>query len=107
MTGESTNPLETDVRRNEESLDVKPDLPGSEDSENEACAAFQALMPERIGAGEDLAEYTHLKTCERCSALVRDLNYIAEAAAEFLRVEQEPPDKIWSQIQFAIEHGEA
>ncbi len=73
----------------------------------DACADFQSLMPERIGAGEDLGEYAHLQSCDRCRALVRDLQYIAEAAAELMRVEEEPRDELWFQIQWAIEQGEA
>jgi hypothetical protein len=71
------------------------------------CAEFQALMPERIGAGEDLQSYEHMLTCERCRALVRDLEYIAEAARQLIPVEQEPPDDLWANIQSAIERGEA
>ena len=44
------------------------------------CAEFQASMPERIGAGEDLQTDPHMLTCERCRSLVRELEYIAEAA---------------------------
>lgn len=71
------------------------------------CARFQSQMPERISAGEDLQAHPHMLTCERCSALVRDLEYIAEAARMLLPVEDEPPDALWIQIQLAIERGEA
>jgi predicted anti-sigma-YlaC factor YlaD len=79
-------------------------------SENE-CAEFQALMPERIGAGEDLMTYEHMQMCERCPALLRDLEAIAEAAAIFMKMrdeeESEPPDKVWIQIQQALKQEEA
>jgi hypothetical protein len=71
------------------------------------CARFQSQMPERISSGEDLQAHPHMLTCERCRALVRDLEYIAEAARQLLPVEAEPPDEIWIQIQLAIERGEA
>jgi hypothetical protein len=71
------------------------------------CAEFQALMPTRIGAGEDLQAFDHMLTCERCRALVRDLEYIAEAARQLIPVEEEPSDEIWEQIriQLALEQG--
>ncbi len=43
------------------------------------CARFQASMPERIGAGEDLQADPHMLTCERCRSLVRELEYIARS----------------------------
>jgi hypothetical protein len=71
------------------------------------CAEFQALMPERIGAGEDLQTYSHMLTCERCRSLVRDLEYIAEAARELMPIEEEPREDLWNKIRMAIESGEA
>jgi hypothetical protein len=73
------------------------------------CAQFQALMPERIGAGEDLQGFEHMLTCERCRALVRDLEYIAEAARQLIPIEEEPSDEIWEHIQtqLALEQGGA
>ena len=71
------------------------------------CASFQAQMPERIGAGEDLQSNPHMLTCERCRALVRDLEYIAEAARGLIPIEVEPPDDLWISIKSAIDRGEA
>ena len=71
------------------------------------CAEFQALMPKRIGAGEDLQTFPHMLTCERCRSLVQDLEYIAEAARQLMPIEEEPRDELWTQIQLAIERGEA
>jgi hypothetical protein len=79
----------------------------AEDASTEECAEFQALMPTRIGAGEDLQSYPHMLTCERCRSLVRDLEYIAEVARQLIPIEVEPPDELWAQIQMAIERGEA
>lgn len=79
----------------------------SEDRASQECAEFQALMPKRIGAGEDLQTYPHMSTCERCTALVRDLEYIAEVARQLIPIEEEPRDELWAQIQLAIERGEA
>ncbi|MFC5863086.1 hypothetical protein ACFPT7_12340 [Acidicapsa dinghuensis] len=72
-----------------------------------ACAAFQASMADRIGAGEDLQADPHLATCERCTALLTELEFIVEFAKQVMPVEQEPRDDLWSQIQMAIERGEA
>jgi hypothetical protein len=77
------------------------------DEVSQECAEFQALMPKRIGAGEDLQTYSHMLTCERCRALVRDLEYIAEVARQLIPIEEEPRDELWAQIQLAIERGEA
>jgi hypothetical protein len=79
----------------------------SQETIDQECAEFQALMPKRIGAGEDLQTFPHMLTCERCRALVRDLEYIAEVARQLMPVEEEPSDKLWTQIQLAIERGEA
>ena len=88
--------------------DPSRELAQSEQDPNDVeCAAFQASMPERIGAGEDLQSYPHMLTCERCRSLVRDLELIADAARKLIPVEQEPREELWAQIQLAIERGEA
>jgi hypothetical protein len=79
----------------------------SEDQANNECATFQSSMPRRIGAGEDLQTDPHMLTCERCSSLVRELEYIAEAARQLIPIEEEPRDELWTNIQMAIERGEA
>ncbi len=81
-----------------------------DETADQECAEFQALMPKRIEAGEDLQTFPHMLTCERCRALVRDLEYIAEAARQLIHVEEaEPRDELWErlQAQLAIERGEA
>ena len=86
-------------------LQSENDQPDQAPSDQE-CAEFQAMMPERIGAGEDLQSYPHMQTCERCRALVRDLEYIAEAARQLIPVEEEPQSDLWAKIELAIERGE-
>jgi hypothetical protein len=78
-----------------------------EEAFNRECAEFQALMPKRIEAGDDLQAFPHMLTCERCRSLVRDLEYIAEVARQLIPVEEEPRDELWAQIQLAIEREEA
>jgi hypothetical protein len=78
-----------------------------EDLDDEECVAFQASMPRRVGAGEDLQNDPHMLTCDRCRSLVRDLEYIAEVARQLMPVEEEPRDELWTNIQLAIERGDA
>ena len=82
-----------------------------DETANQECAEFQALMSKRIEAGEDLQSFPHMLTCERCRSLVQDLEYIAEAARQFFPREEEvePRDELWEHIQaqIAIERGQA
>lgn len=71
------------------------------DQKNMSCEEFQAHLPELIGAGTDVSEHPHVKECELCRALLADLEAIAAAARELLPVE-DPPDRLWEQIQSAI-----
>ena len=66
-----------------------------------SCAQFQAQLPELIGTGENLAVHPHILNCQRCSALIADLETIAEAARQLLPI-VEPPDELWKQIESAI-----
>jgi hypothetical protein len=69
------------------------------ESDPAECAAFQASMAERIGDGEDLQANPHMATCERCTALVRELEAIAEAARQLMPIDAEPDDDLWSKIE--------
>jgi hypothetical protein len=71
------------------------------EANNLSCAGFQALLPELIGRGEDVAAHPHILGCARCRALLADLETIAEAARQLLPV-VEPPDDLWEQIESAI-----
>jgi len=70
-----------------------------------SCAEFQEHLPELFGGPAegvaiDPALQAHLDTCENCSALVRDLRYIADQARLLLEpAEEEPSDNVWSNIQ--------
>jgi predicted anti-sigma-YlaC factor YlaD len=66
-----------------------------------SCADFQERLADLIGSGEDLSAHPHLQTCERCRALLADLETIA-AAARQLFPSVEPPDDLWQQIESAI-----
>jgi len=42
-----------------------------------------------------------VQSCELCRALLSDLETIAEAARQLFPIE-EPPDKLWDQIELRI-----
>ncbi len=68
------------------------------------CADFQEQLPDLFAAGgngvpEDPDLKEHLRTCENCSALVRDLQYIADQASLLLQPTHEPSDNVWKRIQ--------
>ena len=69
----------------------------SEQSVGQSCEQFQQLLPELIGSGQDLTNHPHLSTCPRCSALLAELETIAEAARQLLPIE-EPSDDLWNGI---------
>ena len=65
------------------------------------CAVFQDQLPGLFESGGDLSEQRHLKTCENCSALVRDLEYIAQQAKLLLPI-HDPSPEVWENIQTAL-----
>jgi len=69
------------------------------EADSAECAAFQASMAQRIGDGEDLQTNPHMETCERCTALVRELEAIAEAARQLMPIDAEPDEDLWSKIE--------
>ncbi len=71
------------------------------DPGNMSCEEFQAQMSELIGSGEDASAHPHLKSCDRCRALLADLQTIADAARE-LFPSVEPPDAVWANIESAL-----
>ena len=58
-------------------------------------------MPELFGSGAELSEQEHLKTCEQCAALVRDLEYIAQQAKLLLPI-HDPSPAVWDNIQSSL-----
>ncbi len=69
------------------------------------CSEFQEHLPELFSPGSnglptDPALQAHLQECENCSALVRDLKYIADQAKLLLEPAlDEPADHVWNNIQ--------
>jgi hypothetical protein len=73
----------------------------TEDPGKLSCSEFQAQLPELIGGGTPIVFHPHIQSCECCRALLTDLENIAKAARNLLPLE-EPPDKLWKQIEAAI-----
>jgi predicted anti-sigma-YlaC factor YlaD len=71
------------------------------DPRNMSCEEFQAQMSEMIGSGQDASTHPHLQNCERCRALLADLQTIADAARDLFPT-VEPPDAVWTNIESAL-----
>ena len=65
------------------------------------CAVFQDQLPSLFESGGDLAAQPHLQTCANCSALVRDLEYIALQAKLLLPID-DPSPQVRENIQTAL-----
>lgn len=66
------------------------------------CADFQDRLPELFETNADLSAEEHLKSCENCTALVRDLEYIAQQAKLLLPI-HDPSPGVWDNIRSAIQ----
>jgi hypothetical protein len=67
------------------------------------CQEFQAQMPELIGGS--IRDHEHLKTCARCQALLEELEYIAQIAADLMQPVYEPADAVWKRITDSLQEG--
>jgi hypothetical protein len=65
------------------------------------CAEFHELLPGLIDSG-DLDSHPHLKECDNCRSLVRDLKYIAEQAKLLLPM-HDPSPKVWDNIETSLQ----
>jgi len=65
------------------------------------CAEFQEKLPELFESGAKVSQDEHVLGCENCSALVRDLEYIASQAKLLLPI-HDPSPAVWDNIQTAI-----
>jgi hypothetical protein len=68
---------------------------------SESCEEFQARLAQLFESQTDQEKEEHLKTCERCAELVRDLNYIAQQAKLLLPI-HDPSPELWGKIQKEI-----
>ena len=80
-------------------------IENSPNFENMTVAEFEARLPELFATGhgkvsEDPNVQRFLEQNPNCAALVRDLEYIAQAAQDiFKTAEEEPSDAVWDNIQ--------
>ncbi len=65
------------------------------------CQEFQRVLPQIIESGGSEAEQAHLRGCQACSELVRDLKYIAEQAKLLLPM-HDPNPRVWNNIQDSL-----
>jgi hypothetical protein len=72
-----------------------------QDGKSMNCAEFQEKLPELFESGVNVSHDEHLLGCENCSALVRDLEYIASQAKLLLPI-HDPSPGVWDNIQSAI-----
>ena len=72
---------------------------------NMSCEEFQAQMADLIGSGANASAHPHVQNCDLCRAFLADLEAIAAAARELFPVE-DPSDRVWEQIQSAIQEEE-
>lgn len=75
--------------------------PESNKTKNADCCEFQNHLAELFESGRDPSTYPHLADCENCSALVRDLQYIAQQAKLLMPI-HEPSAAVWEKIHTAI-----
>lgn len=76
-------------------------MPMAKEQIDKSCADFQAELPHLMESGADLSDNPHLRDCQTCADLVRDLEYIA-AQAKLLLPLQEPSPQVWNSIKSTL-----
>jgi hypothetical protein len=66
------------------------------------CKEFQEVLPHIIESGGDAEQEGHLRSCESCTALVRDLKYIADQAKLLLPM-YDPNPRVWKNIEQSLQ----
>ena len=66
------------------------------------CQQFQEVLPYMIESGGSESEEEHLRTCQYCAELVRDLRYIAEQAKLLLPM-RDPGPQVWTNIEQSLQ----
>lgn len=69
---------------------------------NMSCGEFQAQLSELIASGADTSQHPHVLSCELCRTFLAELESIAAAARELFPIE-DPSERVWEQIQSAIQ----
>jgi hypothetical protein len=82
-------------------MDERTDRPNhlSHAGDDLSCERFQDQLPRLLEAEEDVHLHPHLKTCARCSALLDELESIADWAKQLIKPNLEPPDELWRKIE--------
>ena len=70
------------------------------------CGTFQDRLPQLFESETDFSQEDHLKTCENCAELVRDLNYIAQQAKLLLPI-HDPSPAVWENIKSSMQNVDA
>jgi hypothetical protein len=70
-----------------------------------SCEEFQNQLAQLIGTGADASAHPHVQSCDLCRAFLGELEAIAAAARELFPIE-DPSDRVWEQIQSAIQEEE-
>lgn len=82
--------------------DMREDTTQREPIGGLTCEQFQEQLAELLAAGGiAFSDHAHLQSCANCAALVRDLQYIAEAARQLLPA-HDPSPALWSQIEHTL-----
>ena len=77
-------------------------MSGTGERKKMTCAEFQEVLPYIFESGGHSNEMEHLKSCQICSDLVKDLQYIADQAKLLLPL-RDPSPKVWDNIQDSLE----
>jgi hypothetical protein len=73
----------------------------TEEGDIMTCEEFQAQLPELMNRN-NIHDHEHLKTCDRCTALIAELETIGEAARKLLESTYEPSDRILEGLRRSI-----
>ncbi|HEY0784867.1 MAG TPA: hypothetical protein VGD62_03290 [Acidobacteriaceae bacterium] len=75
-------------------------------SGDQTCAEFQDRLPQLFESQVDFSKEEHLKHCDNCAELVRDLNYIAQQAKWIMSPIHDPSPAVWNNIESALQAPE-
>ena len=66
------------------------------------CAEFHEQLPFLMDSGRSVEDEPHLRDCDNCRMLVRDLRYIADQAKLLLPM-HDPSPRVWHNIQESLQ----
>lgn len=65
------------------------------------CEQFRQILPEISELVPSSEQDEHLQSCDECSSLFSDLNFLTREAA-FLQVDEEPSPRVWNSIEIVL-----